>query len=87
MSDLRIALCELEHGRFKDIVHALKVNDFCGQCDFFNLSINDPGRQYRCHVTGCCPAATLHSTVVARMNYVLGWIDEGRYMKLCGVSR
>ena len=77
--DLRIALCEIDGGRFKDIIHTFIISDECAKCDYFNLSINDPNQRYRCRCSPSCIAATLHPDLVSYLNWKLGWVNYERY--------
>jgi len=78
--DLRIALCEIDNGRFEDIIHTLKLSDECAMCDFFNLSIKDLRQGYRCRCSPSCIAATLHPEIVSYLNWKLGWIEESEHI-------
>jgi len=71
---LKETLCRFENGRFKEVILSLKVKEECRQCDFFNLSIKDPRKQYRCRVAGSCIAATLHPDVIKYFNHNLGYV-------------
>lgn len=84
--DLRIALYEIDDGRFKDILHVLKFNDSCSKCDFFNLSIKDERWRYRCNCMPSCIAATLHPNAVSYLNWKLGWIDNEEHLLNMGIS-
>lgn len=72
--NLRILLCEIDDRRFEDIVHVLGITDKCGMCDFFNLSIKDKTKQYRCRSAPKCIAATLHPDVIVYLNTKMGWV-------------
>jgi hypothetical protein len=67
-------LCEIDDGRFEQIVHALRIGEECGQCGYFNLSIKDQRMRFRCHVAGACIAATLNTAVINYINKEFGWI-------------
>jgi len=83
---LRIALCEIDKGRFEDIIHALRIKDVCAICSYFNRSLTpSPENQYRCHCLGTCIDATLHPQAVSYLNWKLGWIDEATHRKNCGL--
>jgi len=74
MKDLKLFLCELESGRFKDIIHTLSVRDICSECDYFNPTIKDISKGYRCHCIPRCIAATLHPELQEYLWVKLGWI-------------
>lgn len=84
--DLKLELCEIDGGRFEDVVHALSVKPICAECNFFNPTINDPMKGYRCHVGGSCIAATLHPHVQSYMWKKIGWIDEAQHLKNIGMA-
>lgn len=75
-TNLRIALCDIDSGRWDDIIHALRIVDECAQCDHFNLSISDPRQGYRCKCAPYCIAATLNPALIKYFNINLGWINE-----------
>ena len=77
--DLRINLCEIDNGRFADIIHALKINDACDKCDYFNPTIQDHNKRFRCHCLGSCIAATLHPNLQSYLWWKLGWIEESSH--------
>lgn len=83
--DIKIKLCEIDGGRFKDIIQALDITDVCGRCNYFNLSINDRTKGYRCHCTGSCIAATLHTKLISYLNWKMGWITEKQHNVNCGI--
>ncbi len=83
--DFKIALCEVDRGRFEDVIHALHIDEACGKCDYFNKSVNDPRMQYRCYVSGLCIAATLHPHVVSYLNWKLGWITQEQHYVNCRI--
>lgn len=78
---LKESLCDIEGGRFKNIINAMNVEEVCGKCDHFNLSINDPSEGYRCKCMPSCIADTLSSKLISYLNWKLGWIDEKDHMK------
>lgn len=86
-SDLQTALIDIEDGRFKNIINALEIKEVCGECDHFNLSIQDPREGYRCKCTPSCIAATLNTSVISYLNYKLGWIDELAHFENLGINR
>ena len=79
--DLRIKLCEIDNGRFEDIIHAVKLTDVCQDCDSFNMSVKDQRKAYRCHCMPSCIAATLNTRLVSYLNWKLGWISQEDHMK------
>lgn len=86
-TQLRIDLCEIDPGRFDNIIHALDgLCGTCKKCAYFNKSLpNDGSNLYRCRVIGSCPAATLHPDVVSYFNWKLGWIPEKQYLQSIGL--
>lgn len=56
------------------VIDALGVKEECAKCYHFSPLIDDPGKGYRCKVTGSCPAATLHPSAQALLwkNYIGG---------------
>lgn len=86
MSDgLKLDLCEIDGGRFEDVVHTLDVKDICEKCGYFNPAIKDPGQRYRCHTMPHCIAATLHPRMQSYMWWKLGWIDEAAHHRNIGL--
>lgn len=75
--ELRMALCEIDNGRFDDIIHVLKFTDSCSSCGYFNLAAKD---RYRCRCAPLCIAATLHPDLISYINWKRGWIDENEYL-------
>jgi len=73
--DLRIALCEIDNGRFEDIVHALKITDACTKCAYWDKTLS-MDHAYRCHVSGTCIDATLNPRLINYMQRKIGMIDE-----------
>ena len=67
-------LCQIDNGRFKDLMRALRISETCAICDFFNLSLNDPDKRYYCHVVGSCIDATLSFELRSYLNLQLEWI-------------
>lgn len=86
MSDgLKFDLCEIDDGRFEDIVHAIGVQDICGQCGYFNPTIQDQRQRYRCYVMPRCIAATMHPHMQSYLWRKLGWIDEAAHHRNIGL--
>lgn len=85
--DLRLALCDIDHGRFEDVIQVLKFSDSCSSCDFFNLAIKDITQGYRCKTMPTCIAATLHPNLISYLNWKLGWIDEGEHLVNIGIKK
>lgn len=80
MSDgLKLDLCEIDNGRFEDVVHAIGVKDVCGQCGYFNPTIKDPMKRCRCYTMPGCIAATLHPNLQSYLWWKLGWIEEAEH--------
>ncbi len=84
--DLVCALCEVDNGRFEDIIHVIKFTDSCAECDHFNLSINDWRRGYRCKCMPLCAAATLSKELISYLNWKLNWIDERQHLANLGIT-
>jgi hypothetical protein len=78
--DLKIALCDIDNGRFEDIIHVLRFVDSCSKCSHFNLSINDQFEGYRCKCAPKCIAATLSNKLLSYLNWKIGWIDEKQHL-------
>ena len=76
MKNLAQTLSNFEDGRWKNIIEAIGVKDCCGECNYFNLSINDPSKGYRCYCSPFCIAATLNKEIIELMNEKLGWIKN-----------
>ena len=72
--DLKAKLCDIDDGRFEDIIHTLSIPDDCSKCKYFNLSTEDKTQAYKCYISSSCIAATLSSDVIEHMNQELGWI-------------
>lgn len=85
--DLHAALCEIDNGRFKKIIHALKPGDSCSSCHSFNLSVKDIWKQYRCRCMPSCVAATLHPDLISYLNWKMGWIRESEHLFNIGVKK
>ena len=86
-NQLFIDLCEIDPGRFDDVIHALDgICKHCKKCAYFNLSLPNIGLNlYRCRVAGSCPAATLHPELVSYFNWKLGWISEKDHLNKLGL--
>jgi hypothetical protein len=85
MSDgLKLDLCAIDNGRFEDVIHTLDVKPICGECDYFNSTIQDPDKRYRCHTTPACIAATLHPRLQSYLQMKLGWIDQRQHLENLG---
>lgn len=69
-------LCEIDNRRFERIILAMNICDVCEKCNYFNPTINDPMKAYRCFVFTGCIAATLHPRVQSYLWLKLGWISE-----------
>ena len=60
-SDFVIKLHAIVGGRFKPVLEACAGLDWvCETCNWFNPSVQDNMKGYRCHVMGSCPDATLN---------------------------
>jgi hypothetical protein len=79
---LRRKIEEIDQGKFKELVRSIHIPDACGNCNYFNLSISDPAKRYRCKVMLTCIAATLSWNLVAYINWKLGFITEAEYSLL-----
>ncbi len=53
--DYKLAVCEIDNGRFQNVIHAFKMNDSCHKCGYLRPN----GEMYRCAVIGGCPGVTL----------------------------
>jgi hypothetical protein len=83
--DLKLLLCDIDNGRFKNLVQVLKISNVCSKCGSFNLSVQDPQQRYLCCVMGPCIAATLHPHLVSYLNWQLGWIDDKTHTSNLGL--
>jgi hypothetical protein len=72
---LRLKLCEIDNGRYEDIIHVLDIKEFCAECYYFNKSILDPLAAFRCRIAPKCIAATLHPALIMYLNIRLGWVN------------
>lgn len=80
--DFKIALLEIDNGRFEDMIHALNVVKECEQCGFFNPAKSEI---YRCYCIGSCIAATLHPNLQSYLRWKLGWQDEAAHLATIGL--
>lgn len=62
------------------VLDALDIKDHCSHCYHFSPLIDDPGKGYRCKVSGSCPAATLHPDIQARLwaKYIRRVTDDAK---------
>lgn len=66
---------QIDGGRFVGIIDAIDVKEICGNCYYFNKSV-DRGSAYKCRVLGSCPAATLSYELQSYIATKLGWKIE-----------
>jgi hypothetical protein len=74
-------LCEIDHGKYEDIVHVMDINDNCAQCGYFNLGLPDIISFQPCRSIPRCIAVTLSNEVVRKMNHLLGWTMVSEWRK------
>ena len=84
--DLCTALHKVDSGRFSAIIHVLKINDECAECDFFNLAIKDKRKQFRCRCWPSCISATLNDDLISYLNWKLGWITKKEHFDNIGIN-
>lgn len=84
--NFKIRLLEIEDGRFSGIINALNVHDYCAECAYFNPTINDTSKGYRCKCVPSCIAATLHPDLQSYLWHKLGWIDQDTHHRNIGLK-
>ncbi len=73
---LKIAIIDIDKGRFKKVINTFNLGNVCAKCDYFNYSINDKRKRYRCYCIPSCLSATLNPRVISYINCKLGWITK-----------
>lgn len=71
-------LCEIEDGRFADIVNVMDIKPVCEDCQAFDDSIP---QGYRCAIAPNCIGATLHKHLKSYFLLRLGKKTHAEHME------
>jgi len=80
LKPLKDRLCEIDDGRFQNIINSMEVTPECENCQCFNYTADD---SYLCAVTPYCIGDTFSDKVKSYLLYKLDIISYEEHLKNC----